>query len=43
VRTAEFTVRAGDAAAAATSGDPATEAPAPEGADEHGDAGHAHG
>jgi hypothetical protein len=38
VRTAEFTVRAGGTAAAAASG-----APAPEGADGHGGAGHAHG
>ena len=39
VRTAEFTLRAGDTAAAAPDGG----VPATEGADEHGDTGHAHG
>jgi hypothetical protein len=48
VRTAEFTVRAGDAAAAptgtGTTGDTTTsDGPATEGADGHGDAGHGHG
>jgi hypothetical protein len=38
VRTAEFTVRAGDSAAATGSGAPVTD-----GADGHADAGHAHG
>jgi hypothetical protein len=38
VRTAEFTIRAGDIPAGTSS-----EAPASDGADEHGDAGHAHG